>query len=67
MPHRDARMVIGRLVELGVDLDPAHITHPEAALLSEVMAAAVRVGLDLGLLFHSPVAEATMALASSAT
>ncbi|MCU1418716.1 MAG: hypothetical protein JWP32_2890 [Schumannella sp.] len=67
MPHGQSRTVISRLVDLGGEVATDDIRSPQHAKVSDVMTAAAAIGLDLGLLFHSPEFEATMALANSAT
>lgn len=63
-------MVVSRMHEVGAALDAETLEHPEHALVSDLIPAALGAAgaACLGLLFsQSPVIEATLALAASTT
>ena len=69
VPKQYSELVVSRMQDVGVALDDETLANPEQALLSDLIPAALAAGMTcVGLLFsQSPVIEATLALASSAT
>lgn len=68
MPKQYSQMVVSRMQDAGVHLDDEVLAAPERATMGDLLSAAAVAGVSAWLLFaQSPVLEATLVIASSAT
>lgn len=68
VPKQYSETVVSRLTSAGARLDEGTLERPELTSAAELMMAAAAIGLQGWMLFaQSPVLEATLAIAASAT